>query len=244
MQVLSFNSINKLSVNSNFKSKNATFGSEITVGYAQVIDKSQGGKVVNLDVTQEPISHYSYLKDLFIDKQKFRFYNNSDLVGWMQAGDSESYRKLGYPKDHPFEYIHIDLLESAAGKLKGIGKKLVQVAIELSNKMGFKGNVILTSDNISRSKELLFNNDYGSPTGFYYEQCKFRSDHYYYDAIGEESGENLRDELIENELKKAREMGVPPNKITTINRKRLYLPQDNFLKYWLPIIEKAPIFKK
>ena len=174
-----------------------------------------------------------------VQKIEYRFYTQEKkLLGRIRMDDTKVNKCVGYDYNYGKtpnspekpDHIYITHLESINDKsYKGIGEKLVQVAIEQSINKGHKGKVKLRTADLFTSELMELPSSFGCPTGFYYEKCHFRAD-----------PGGLTNENIEQELAGVRSEKKHPSE-AKLNRILMHLPEEEISNFWLPKIKENPI---
>jgi hypothetical protein len=205
----------------------------VEIGKANLVEEKTDRKIRAI-VTYQEITEGTRIK-----KHVYRIYSPSKkLLGYMRLGDSSQYDEHLYNHGFNTDYLHVSFIDTINnGDYQGIGKSLIQIAVEKSIKMGYKGRLKVTADNISNSKLRQFNKNGGCPTGFYYEQCGFRSDpdEYFTDTNAKEN-----DAKIEKELQQLRKEGKNPN-LAKLNWTKMYLPEETIKDFWCSKIKDNSI---
>jgi hypothetical protein len=173
---------------------------------------------------------------------QYRLYTpDKKLLGHMRLEDTRVNNSVNYDLTYgnnqkKTDYISMNFLESIDDKsYKGIGQKLVQIAIEQSIKSGHRGKIKGLADKLGDNDLRELPSLYGCPTGFYYEKCHFKSDPVYLNY-----GLGKTDKEIEEELGKMRKQGRHPAE-ANLNYLRMYLPEKEFQNFWWPKIKENPI---
>lgn len=176
-------------------------------------------------------------------KIQYRLYTqDKKLLGHIRMDDTKVnsfvYFNPYYGNDQQkAKYIYVTYLESIDDKAyKGVGQKLIQLAIEQSIQNGHGGKVALCSEKLGNSDLRELPSSYGCPTGFYYEKCHFRSNPDDFRGCSGEPSDNN----IEQELKRVRAEGKHPSE-ANLNHIDMHLPEEEIREFWLPKIKENPI---